>query len=157
MRSMMGMGLLGVVLSAVPALAEDRHGPRDGRGKGDGVVEYLALSDEQQGEWRALHAQHREDLKPLMEEGRVLRQRVQESLEADEPEILVGEAVKALHAHGKQVEAAREAFQVQLAAVLTAEQQERFEAFRAARKASRRDFSQRRQRGPRGSSPSLET
>ena len=115
--------------------------------------QYLGLDEQQQEQWRTLHAQHREDMRPLQEEGRILRRRVQESLEADEPEILVGEAAKAVYAHKKSVESARAAFEAQLSSVLTAAQQEKFEALKAARGSGRKGRQQRTRRPRRESAP----
>jgi Spy/CpxP family protein refolding chaperone len=92
-------------------------------------------------------------MKPLQEEGRILQRRVQESLEADEPEILVGEAAKAVYAHKKSVEAARQAFEAQLSSVLTREQQEKFEALQAARGSGHKGRQQRMRRARRESAP----
>jgi Spy/CpxP family protein refolding chaperone len=154
MRAIIGVTVLGAALCAASLGAQQRqHGPSERRGSGEGVIEYLSLDEEQQEQWRALHAQHREDMKPLHEQGRILRQRVQESLEADEPEILVGEAAKAAHAHQKSVEASGVAFAAQLSSVLTPEQQEKFEAYKAARGSGRKGRQQRTRRR-RASAPS---
>ena len=155
MKGIIGITILGVALCAAPADAQRRQGQGEGRGRGGAAIEYLGLDEQQQEQWRVLEAQHREDMKPLHEEGRVLRQRVRESLEADEPEILVGEAAKAAYAHKKRVEAARQAFEAQLSSVLSPEQQEKFEAYTAARGA-RRMGRPHRMRRPRGESPPID-
>ena len=149
MRSLIGIIILGATLVALPAIAEERR-HREGRRGGDGAIEYLGLTEEQQEQWRALHTQHREEIQPLLEEGRALQQRVRESLEADEPEVLVGEAVKAVHAHQEKMKAAQATFEAQLSTVLTPEQQEKFEALKAARKADRKGRRRHRMRQPRG-------
>jgi len=158
MKRVIGVTILGAVLCAVSVAAQQRRqGPSEGRGRGDGAIEYLGLSEQQQEQWGALQAQHREDMRPLQEEGRILQQRVRESLEADEPEILVGEAAKAVYAHKKNVEAAREAFEAQLSSVLTAEQQEKFEALKEARGSGRKGRQrQQRKRRHRGDSAPIE-
>jgi Spy/CpxP family protein refolding chaperone len=139
MKKLIGAAILGTAIGAVPAVAQPAGpGPGEGRGRGNrgqAVIEYLGLSAEQQQQWRALHEQHREEMKTLFEEGRALRRKVQESLEADEPELLVGEAVKAAHAHRQQVQKKREAFRDGLKSLLSEEQKEKFEAFQAARQA----------------------
>jgi Spy/CpxP family protein refolding chaperone len=136
MQRTIGIAILGAALGAATATAQPPgQGPPEGR-RGqrlEKVFEYLGLSAEQQEQWRALREQHWKEMKPYREEGRALHQRVQESLEADEPEILVGEAVKAVYEHRQKMKAAREAFQGQLESVLNAEQKEKFEAFKAAR------------------------
>ena len=145
-RKLMGMAVVGAVLGAVPATAQPAE---EGRGRGRhgirAVVEYLDLTQEQQDRWKALHEQHRDEMKTLREEGRGLRQRLQEALQADEPDAAVGEAAKAAHAHRQLMKQAREAFEGQLKSVLTPEQRERFEAFEAVRAMGRKG------RGARGS------
>ena len=145
MKTTIGVTILGAALCAAPAATQERRQGPEGRGRSGGVQEYLGLSEQQQEQWRALERRHREDMKPLREEGRVLRQKLRESLEANEPELLVGEAAKAAYAHEEKVEASRKAFEARLASVLTPEQQEKFEAFKAARRSGRAG----RQQGPR--------
>ena len=138
MKRLIGRTLLGLAVVAVPVAAQydgKGRGPRDGRG-GRGmkaVVDYLDLTAEQEAQWTALHEQHREAMQPFREEGRALRQRVQESLEAGEAEVDVGAAVKALHAHREAGKQAREAFQEQLKSMLTEDQKVKFEAFQELR------------------------
>jgi Spy/CpxP family protein refolding chaperone len=137
MKRLIGTAILGAALGAVPAAAQPAgQGPREGRrgNRGQAVIEYLGLSAEQQQQWRALHEQHRGEMKPLLEEGRALRQRVRESLDANEPDVLVGQAAKAAHAHRQQMQKEREAFEGQLKSLLDQEQKEKFEAFKAARR-----------------------
>ena len=77
MKRIIGITILGAALGAMPAAAQLRGQARpEGRGRGGNAIEYLGLSEQQQEQWRALHAQHREEMKPLYEEGRVLQQRV---------------------------------------------------------------------------------
>ena len=134
MKRLIGTAILGAALGAVPAAAQPAgQGPGEGRrgNRGKAIIEYLGLSAEQEQQWRALHEQHREEMKPLFEEGRALRQKVRESLEANEPEVLVGEAVKAAHAHRQRMQKEREAFHEKLKSVLDEGQKEKFEAFKA--------------------------
>jgi Spy/CpxP family protein refolding chaperone len=136
MKRLIGTVILGAAVGAVPAVAQPAApGPGEGRrgNRGRALVEYLGLSAEQTQQWRALHEQHREEMKPLFEEGRALRQRVKEALEAGEDEFAVGAAVKAVHAHRQLVQQKREAFQEQLKSSLNEKQKERLEAFEAAR------------------------
>ena len=150
MNRVIGITFLGLAVAAVPAAAQFQgDGPREGRQgrRMQAVVDYLELTTEQQDQWRTLHAEHREAMKPFHEEGRALRQRVQESLEADEPEVVVGEAVKALHAHREAAKQAREAFEGQLTSILTEEQKVKFDAFKAARGAGRKGRGGRGGRG----------
>jgi Spy/CpxP family protein refolding chaperone len=140
MKRLIGTVILGAAVGAVPAVAQPTGpGPGEGRrgNRGRALVEYLGLSAEQAQQWRALQEQHREEMKPLFEEGRALRQRVKEALEAGENEFAVGEAVKAVHAHRQRMQQEREAFQEQLKSSLNEKQKEKFEAFKAARRAGR--------------------
>ena len=138
MKKLIGTVVLGAAVGAVPAVAQPA-GPGQGQGRrgsrGGALVEYLGLSAEQTQQWRALHEQHREEMKPLFGEGRALGQRVKESLEAGEDEFAVGEAVKAVHAHRQRMQQEREAFKEQLKSSLNEEQKEKLEAFKAARRA----------------------
>jgi Spy/CpxP family protein refolding chaperone len=143
MKKLIGMTVLGLAVGAIPVATQAEgsgRGPRDGqRGRrGQAVVEYLGLTAEQQQKWAALEQQHREAMKQFHEEGRALRQRLEESLAADEPDVAVGEAAKALHAHREATRQARTAFKDQLTSILTADQKVKFEAFEAARGVGRR-------------------
>jgi Spy/CpxP family protein refolding chaperone len=139
MKKLMGMAVVGAALGTLPAVAQPA-----GEGRGGGphraraIVEYLDLTQEQQNSWKALREEQREEMKALREEGRGLRQRLQEALQADEPDAAVGEAAKAAHAHRQLMKQAREAFEGRLKSVLTPEQREKFDAFEAARAMGRK-------------------
>lgn len=153
-RKLMGMAVVGAALGAVPATAQpEGEGRRDGRHGARAIVEYLDLTQEQQDSWKALREQHRDEMKAVREEGRELRQRLREALEADEPDAVVGEAAKAAHAHRQMMKQARETFEGQLKSVLSPEQQEKYEAFKAARKAGRQGHGTRGPRRGRGAPP----
>mgnify|MGYP001823002664 FL=1 len=123
----------------MPATAQPAgEDSRGGRHRARAIVEYLDLTPEQQDSWKALREQHRDEMKAQREEGRGLRQRLQEALQADEPDAAVGEAAKAVHAHRQLMKQAREAYKGQLKSVLTPEQRERFEAFEAVRAMGRK-------------------
>jgi len=144
MKRLIGMTILGLAVGAIPVAAQPADGPgqgfRDGpRGRrGQAAVEYLGLTVQQQEKWTALHQEHREAMKPFHEEGLALRKRLEESLEANEPEVMVGEAAKALYAHREAARQARKAFETQLTSILTEEQKVKYEAFKAARGAGRK-------------------
>jgi Spy/CpxP family protein refolding chaperone len=146
--TVLGLAIGGAAVAAQPAGERSREGRRGPRGQA--VVEYLGLTEQQQDSWKALRDQHRDEMKALREEGRAVRQRLQESLEADEPDAVVGEAAKAAHAHRQMMKEARETFEGQLKAVLSPEQQEKYEAFKAARAVGRKGHGTR---GPRGGRP----
>ncbi len=112
---------------------ERRPARRAGRGYA-ALAEYLGLTDQQKADWRALHEQRRDEMKPVMEEGRALRKKLREAVEAASPDPkTVGEATLALEAHHQKVRAEREAFRQKLEATLDPAQKEKLKAFEAAR------------------------
>ena len=143
-------GALALAL-AVPAVAQEAVRER-GRARSEALAEYLGLSEEQQASWRSLREQHRQEMQPLMEEGRELRRRLRETLDsAPADPAAVGTATLAVEAHRKKVRAAREGFDQSLQSLLSAEQKEKLEAFKAAWKVGRGGHGCRRPRGGRGS------
>jgi Spy/CpxP family protein refolding chaperone len=99
------------------------------------LVEFLGLSDQQKEAWRGLQEQRRQEMKPLYEEGRALRQRLREALSAASPDpTAVGEATLALDAHRRKAKEQNEAFRARLEGLLTPEQKEKLAAFEAARR-----------------------
>ena len=150
MKKLIGITILGATVGAVGAAAPtEGEGPRGGRHRARAIVEYLELTQEQQDTWKALREQHQDETKALREEGRGLRKRLRESLEADEPDAVVGEAAKAVHAHRQHMTQAREAFEGQLKSVLSPGQREKYEAFKAARATGRKGRGTRGRRGER--------
>jgi Spy/CpxP family protein refolding chaperone len=134
MKRLIVVTILGAAFGALPAAAQPAgDGPGHGRHRARAIVDYLDLTPEQQEQWKALREQHREEMKGLREDGRDVRQRLRESLEADAPDAVVGEAAKAAHAHRQRMDQARKAFGGELRSVLTPEQREKFDAFQAAR------------------------
>jgi Spy/CpxP family protein refolding chaperone len=148
----MGWAILGAALLALPAGAQTMGGPphegHEGyrQHRGERLADYLGLTEQQRTQWRDMMAKHREDMKPLMEEGRTLRMQAREAVDNNAPDAQVGEAVKALHAHREKIRAANEAFESQLESVLTPEQLKKYQAFRAARSVRRGEW----RRGPGG-------
>jgi Spy/CpxP family protein refolding chaperone len=139
MNKLIGTAILGAALGAQPALTQPAgEGPRDGRHRGRALVEYLDLTQEQQDAWKALREQHRDEMKAAREEGRALQERLRKALEADEPDAVVGEAAKALHAHQQVVKQSRDELKGKMKSILTPKQQEKFEAFEAARSVGRK-------------------
>ena len=138
-NKLIGMAVMGAVLGALPATTQPAgEGRRGGGQRARAIVEYLDLTQEQQDSWKALREQHRDEMKLLRDEGRGLGQALRKSLEADEPDAVVGEAAKAVHAHRQAVKQAREAFEGQLKSVLTPDQQQKFDAFEAVRAMGRK-------------------
>jgi Spy/CpxP family protein refolding chaperone len=133
--AILSVAAIGAVASAQPArtTGDERRPAWRGRG-GAALAEYLGLTDQQKAEWRTLHEQRREQMKPMMEEGRSLRKKLREAIEASSPDPrTVGEATLALEAHHKKVQAEREAFRQKLEAALDPAQKEKLKAFEAAR------------------------
>lgn len=144
-------GALLTAAAASPAPVDDgpRHARRASRGAA-ALGEYLGLTDGQKASWKALHERHREEMKPLLEEGRTLRQRLRAAVEATSPDpAAVGEATLALEAHRKAVKARREAFQAEVEGLLDPQQKEKLEAWKAARKSLRPGRGDRHPRGVR--------
>jgi Spy/CpxP family protein refolding chaperone len=141
-------GSLATVATAdEPSGSEPRASRRAGE-RGGALAEYLGLTEAQKASWRALHEQRRDEMKPLAEEGKALRKRQREAIEAQAPDPgAVGEATLAVEAHRRRVGAQHEAFQARLEGLLNSEQKEKLKAFEAARRAlgSGRDG----RRGPR--------
>jgi Spy/CpxP family protein refolding chaperone len=136
------LGVAATILSVTacaaiaPAAAGDepRAVRRAGRG-GAALAEYLGLTDQQKASWRALHEQRREEMKPIVEEGRALRKRLREAVAAPSPDpTAVGEATLALEAHRQKVRAEHEAFRAKLEGLLDPGQKEKLKAFEAARR-----------------------
>ena len=113
---------------------EPRAARRAGRGSA-ALAEYLDLTEQQKTAWRALHEERREAMKPVVEEGRTLRERLREAVQAASPDpTAVGDATLALEAHRQKTRAQREAFQARLEGLLDAAQKEKLKAFEAARR-----------------------
>jgi Spy/CpxP family protein refolding chaperone len=142
--------------AASPAAGDRARPVRRGEGRGTAVAEYLGLSEQQKASWRALHERQREEMKPLLEEGRALRQRLREAIEAREPDpTAVGQATLAMEAHRRALRERREAFHAQLVGLLDPAQKEKLHAFEAARRTLRPGRSERHPhpvdvRGPAG-------
>ncbi len=132
--AILSVATLGAIASAATQTGDEGR-PARHRGRGyAALAEYLGLTDQQKTEWRTLHEQQREQMKPMMEEGRALRKKLRDAVEAATPDPkAVGEATLALEAHHKKVQAEREAFRQKLEATLDPAQKEKLKAFEAAR------------------------
>ncbi len=116
----------------------DRGGDRMAR-----IVEFLDLTAEQQGLWKAAHEEHRASIEPLFEQMKVNQEALQSALDTDQPDALeVGEMVIAGKGLREQIEMSKEALDSALQSILDAEQLTKWEAFQEARGG--------RDRGPRG-------
>jgi Spy/CpxP family protein refolding chaperone len=132
--AVLSVATLGATASAAAQTGDEtRPARRAGRAYA-ALADYLGLTAQQKTEWRTLHQQQREQMKPMMEEGRALRQKLRDAVNAASPDPkAVGEATLALQAHRKQVRAEREALRQKLEATLDPAQKEKLKAFEAAR------------------------
>jgi Spy/CpxP family protein refolding chaperone len=146
MKTITKASILGVALGAAALLAGATQAQAPaGRGQGRGaahfqrMAEYLGLSEEQQATWKSLSEQHRADIQPLMQEGRELHQRLKAATSSANPDpAAVGAATLAMKQHREKMKAANEAFQGQLAGILTPDQKAKFDTFKASHKGGRR-------------------
>jgi protein CpxP len=138
-----GCVVLGTALVAAAGqtgTATSTERPRNWQGRrGTALAEYLGLDAQQKTAWRQLQQQHRDEMKPLRDEGRDLRQKLRVAVNAEKPDAqAVGEATLALKAHREKMKASRAAFEQKLAALLTPEQKQKLDALQAARQFGRR-------------------
>ena len=133
------------------AAAEARRAGREGRKRAaERTAEYLGLTEAQRASWRALLEKQREQMEPLRAEGREMGARLRQALDAEAPEAAtVGEAMLAVKAHRQKARAQHEAFEQQLRALLSPEQQQKLDAMKAARRTLTRG------RGDRGGRPGV--
>ena len=84
--AILSVATIGAIASAAAQTGDERRpARRAGRGYA-ALAEYLGLTDQQKTEWRALHEQQREQMMPTMEEGRALRKKLREAVEAATPD-----------------------------------------------------------------------
>ena len=114
------------------------------RAGGDPLAEYLGLSAEQKASWEAIRAETHQTIGPLHEQGQALAGQ----LEATTDAAAIGNLVLQLRALSTQIDAAREAGDAKFAALLSAEQKVKFDAFQAAS-----EFMHHRGPGPGGPPP----
>jgi len=135
-----GCALLGFTLVAAaqePPAGDGTGRHRAGREqrRGGRLAEYLGLDAQQKAAVQKVHQQQREEMKPVMEEGRALRKRLREAVEAASPDATaVGEATLALEAHRQKARAQREAFRQKLEGLLDPAQKEKLKAFESGRR-----------------------
>lgn len=133
--------LLGAAAAALPAQGTARRamrGPDAARGPhergGDRMAGFLGLTEEQKAAWAQLHEEFRESMRATHEEQRPNMDKLRQALDAAQPDpATVGRLVIAMHQHRRQMEQRHEAFQQRLRALLTPEQQLKFDAAQALR------------------------
>jgi Spy/CpxP family protein refolding chaperone len=130
------------VLSGV-ALAQPPDGKPRGRafgraGRFAAMADFVGLSAEQREQLASLRAEHQKETAPLREEGRKLHESLRAALDPKNPDPrTVGTAMIAVKAHREKMKATQDAFRDRMKAQLTPEQQQKWEAFEAARGAGR--------------------
>jgi Spy/CpxP family protein refolding chaperone len=128
------------------ALAESDGGRKAFRER-SGLAEFVGLTAEQRERFETLRAEHQKEIAPLRSEGRELHEKLRSALEATNPDpTAVGTAMIAVRQHGEKMKASADAFRGRLKAELTPEQQQKLDAFEAARRAGR---GRHGRRGPR--------
>ncbi len=145
----------GFLLAAAPMAAQDeeRRGKRgDFAGRQmERVARVLQLTDDQQAQWRAAHEQHGATIRGLMTEMRDLHQRLNDEAESAAPDATaVGQLELDRRAAGKRIEAARQALNEDLEALLDHDQRIRWETMRESGPGGRGGPAGR---GPRGRNP----
>jgi len=110
------------------------------------LADYLDMSEQQREDARKLVATRRDQVRPLWEERRALRERLKGMLgDPGASDVAVGQLVKQMHANREALVAARKTTQGQLAALLDDAQRAKLEQLRSLR----REFAEsgRRHRG----------
>ena len=130
--------LLSAAASAQPGRmhGHGRHGFR-GHMDADRLATVLSLTDAQKTQVEQLREKTKAAMEPLFQEHRQLREAVQTALENDADAATVGAAVIAAHEHGEKIRAVRDQHETELAAILTPEQLERWNALKDTRKRMR--------------------
>lgn len=99
------------------------------------LARYLDLTPDQVTAWKQIHADTAAAVKPLAAAAHDTRQQLKAALGAPAPDpATVGKLAISLHATREQIRAARAAAREKLAAVLTPEQKEKFEALKKLRR-----------------------
>jgi Spy/CpxP family protein refolding chaperone len=127
-----------LILAATAAFAQFRGpapsgGPQmmGGPGPNDALVSYLALTSEQQASWQTIQEETRGQIESLREQERTLADQLKTALDGTDA-AAVGSLMLQLRAIGRQIDAIRTAADAKFAALLTADQKVKFDAFQAA-------------------------
>ncbi|MFN2442167.1 MAG: Spy/CpxP family protein refolding chaperone [Thermoanaerobaculia bacterium] len=95
---------------------------------GERVVRFLGLSEAQLAQWTAIHEEMQAKLEPIRDQRRLNRTELQGELQAVVPNALkIGELVIANHGLGLEATGVREETHARIMAMLTPEQQEKFQ------------------------------
>ena len=139
--------LIALTLTTSLALAAVAQAGPHGRGGGRGLLPppgYLELTEDQIDAAKAIREQTRDLVEPIRAEVRSLRQQLAATLDGETPDATeVGQLAIDIHSQRQQLRVLRQDAESQFAALLTAEQLERWENFKDLR-------SRRGERHPRG-------
>ncbi len=139
-KTIIFLALALLALLPLAAIAEPGGGHR-GRGPGKGFFPppgYLDLNDEQIEAAQAIREGVRAEMEALRDETRTLREQLKALLDGDNPDAAeVGQLTIELHGLRQQTRANREAAESEFAALLTAEQLEKWENFKELRQSRR--------------------
>ena len=95
---------------------------------GERMMRFLGLSAEQQAQWTVIHDEMKASLEPIREQRQANRAELATELQSTSPNTLrVGELVIANRNLGLQAKALRDETHVKIMAMLTPEQQEKFQ------------------------------
>ena len=111
------------------------HGMGPGQGMGR-IVDLLQLTADQKTQWDALHSQLATTIQPLIDQRTAAQQQLQTLIGAASPDATaIGKQVLAIQAINKQIAAAHDATEQQIANILTPDQKTKFDAWKATRPA----------------------
>jgi Spy/CpxP family protein refolding chaperone len=131
------IALATMIATAAIAQQPRRMGPNGGPGGPPPPRElenFLGLTADQKTQIDALHQSMRSTLDPLFEQRRAAEDQLHALVESANPDpTAVGKQFLAVHAIDEQLKAAHDANEQKVAALLTADQRVKFEAFNAAR------------------------
>jgi len=130
-----GIGIALVMIAGMAFAQAPAGPPRPGLAA---LANYLQLTPDQKTAWRQIHEDTAALIKPLRENAIDLAKQLHTAIAASTPDhAAIGKLVLALHSVRDEIRATRKSSEEKLAAVLTAEQKTKFEAFLAAGKAMR--------------------
>jgi protein CpxP len=130
----LALGVGGAAVLAQPPGPEGQRGARPGWGRTSGMARFLGLDDAQKEQLKTLMQSRRADHQALWEQARKNREQMKAALESANPDpVAIGELAIEGHRLRQQGQALREAQDKAIRAILTPEQQVRFDAMKALR------------------------
>jgi len=126
-----GAMMAGPLLAAEPPARPGRPG---GPGPMDGMARYLGLSEDQKAQIAERRKQERSTVGPVFEKLRASREKLRAALDAAAPDAAtVGSLAIEAHRLQEQLKSRRDANEKEIRALLTPEQQTKFDALQALR------------------------